>query len=382
MPLPVLFLIQHLGGGGTENHLYDLITGVNRDRIQPHVIHFAKKDGYVALKLNTFDWLPITYMPVSRAYDASGLGAVWRVRQYIRRHRIGVVVTFHFMADFIGTLAALGPGGPRVISSRRDMGFTRTSRQLGLGRWMARGMDRLIAVSDAVRQAIAQDEKIDPARIEVIYNGIDLESFCNERWDLPAERAVMGIKSTELVIGCVANFNPVKGHLTLVDAFARLQTLCPRIPLRLLLVGDGQMRPAIEARVVELGLGDRVILNGISRAVAREFQLSDILVLASETEGFSNSLVQAMAFRKPVIACRVGGNPEAITDGLNGYLVEPNNPLQLAEAMARLVRDPALRENLGQAGYDRACTQFTRSIMLEKTEELILRGLAMTSSGR
>jgi glycosyltransferase involved in cell wall biosynthesis len=373
MPLPVLFLIQHLGGGGTEHHLYDLITGVNRERIEPHVIHFAKKDGYVAGKLNALDWLPITYMPVTRAYDASGLGAAWRLRRYIRRHRIAVVVTFHFMADFLGTLAALGPGGPRVISSRRDMGFTRTTRQISLGRWMARGMDRLIAVSDAVRQAIARDEKIDPARIEVIYNGIDQETFGQERWDLPAERAALGIGPAELVIGCVASLSPVKCHLTLIDAFAQLLTLCPQLPLRLLLVGGGPMRSAIEARIAELGLGSKVILTGVSRAVAREIQLSDILVLASETEGFSNSLIQAMACRKPMIACRVGGNPEAITDGHDGLLVEPRDPAALAEAMARLACDPSLREQLGQAAYARVCTQFTRRLMLEKTEELILR---------
>jgi len=376
MAAAVLFMIQHLNQGGTEEHFGDLVRGVDRARIEPHVIHFNDRDGAVARALATCPGLKKTFIPVGKAYDASGLRAIWQVRRYLRRERIAAVVTFHFVADFIGTLAAWGRSGAAVISSRRDVGFTRTARQLRVGRWLGRGVDRYIAVSEAVRAAIERDERIAPGRTSVIYNGIDFAELDAQRWDVAAERSRLGIAPDEVLIGCVANFNPVKGHLTLIEAFARLRPLCPDVPLRLLLAGDGPLRAAIEAKISALGLAGAVILVGNSRQVTREFQISDVVVLASETEGFSNSLVQAMALGKPVVACRVGGNPEAVADEQTGLLVAPKNPAALAGALARLARDPALRRRLGEAGRARARECFTRRQMLERTQELILRVIA------
>ena len=373
MPAPVLFMIQHLHTGGTEDHFHDLIMGLDRALIEPHVIHFNDERGEVALRLAAQPWLHKTFIPVSKAYNTSGLRAIGRVRGYLRRRRIAAVVTFHFVADFIGTLAAAGPGGPPVISSRRDMGFTRTSRQIQIGRFLKYGVRRYVAVSEAVRQVIVRDEGVNPERIEVIHNGIDVEEFTARRWDLAAERARLGIAPDELVIGCIANFNPVKGHLTLVEAFARLRALCPDRPLRLLLAGDGPLRGAIENKIAELGLGAAVLMVGNSREVAREFQLADMVALASRTEGFSNSLVQAMALERPVVACRVGGNPEAVAEGETGLLVPPDDPAALAEALARLAQDDDLRRRMGQAGGERARRLFTRRAMIDKAQALILR---------
>jgi glycosyltransferase involved in cell wall biosynthesis len=207
----------------------------------------------------------------------------------------------------------------------------------------------------------------------VIYNGVDLDELDALRWDLPGERAKLGLSPEDCIIGCVANFNAVKGHLTLVDAFARLLTQRPEAPLKLLLAGDGPMRSAIEARVAGHGIGSSVILMGRSQAVSREFQLSDVVVLPSETEGFSNSIIQAMAYRKPVVACRVGGNPEAIEDGVTGLLVPPKDPETLAQALDRLVADEALRRRMGEAGRERVTREFTKQVMLRKTEAMIVR---------
>jgi glycosyltransferase involved in cell wall biosynthesis len=372
MAVPVLFLIQHLDQGGTEHHLYDLICGLDRTRFAPHVIYSTP--GIVSGKLAALTQrdgasVALREMHVTRAYDASAFKAIWQLRRYLRRHRIGLVVTFHFVADMLGTLAAAA-GGPPVISSRRDMGFTRTARQKWLGGKLDCGVTRYIAVSDAVRQAIVRDEQLPPRKVEVIHNGIDAAKLDAQAWNLVEERARQGIAPDEIVIGCVANFNPVKGHVTLAEAFGLLCQARPELPLRLLLAGEGEMRPQIEAMLDRYGVRNRAVMDGLSPAVAREFQMADLVVLPSDTEGFSNSIVQAMYYRKPVVACDVGGNPEAIVQGETGLLVPPRNPQAMAEALGRLAGDAALRATMGSAGHARAQREFTLCAMLTKTHQL------------
>ncbi len=368
--IPVLFVIQHLDQGGTEHHFHDLVIGLDRKIFRPHVAYF--NGGLVSDLIEQQGDTPIFFSRVMCAYNHAGLKTIWKLRQYIIRHRIQLVVTYHFVADFIGTLAASGLPGVRVISSRRDMGFTRSSRQKKIGHYLDRGVDRYVAVSNAVRQAVAQDEKVAPDKIDVIYNGIDLRELKQRQWSMDEERQKLGIKPGETVITCVSNFNKIKGHLTLIDAFARLQAMHATQPLRLILAGDGLLRTRIEEKVAGYGLVDQVNLVGISRNVERELMLADFAVLPSETEGFSNSIIQAMALRRPVVACRVGGNPEAIAEGQTGFLAEPRDADDLAKAMSKLVADPELRRTMGLAGEARAKKYFDKKAMISETENLFL----------
>jgi glycosyltransferase involved in cell wall biosynthesis len=177
------------------------------------------------------------------------------------------------------------------------------------------------------------------------------------------------------VIGSIANFNPIKGHLTLLEAFAKFRQQAPGFPAKLWLAGDRPMREAIVALIEKLNLGDSVILPGRSHMVARDYQIADAVVLASESEGFSNTIVEAMAFGRPVIACAVGGNPEAIRDGETGLLVPPKDADSLAGAFMKL-RDPELRGRLGEQGRANAMGQFSFGAMMEKTQRLLLKAVS------
>lgn len=372
MAYPILFMIQHLNCGGTEDHFHDLVSSLDPKLFEPHVIHFNDLNGIVALQIAGLSGVRREFIPINKAYDLSGFGAALAVRRYLRRHAIRAVLTYHFAADFIGTLAALGRGIP-VISSRRDMGFTRTSRQLKMGAWMDRGVTRYIAVSRAVGRAIAEQERIAPEKIEIIYNGIDQAELTGQRWDLAAARAKLGIAENEIVLGCIANLARVKRHNFLLDAFARLRERNPGLPVRLMLVGEGPMRPAIEARVRELGLAGSVILTGFSQEVTREFQLADIVVLASESEGLSNSLIKAMAFEKPVVTTAVGGNPEVVVDGETGYLVGLDDCEGFAATMERLARDAELRRRLGAIARGRVGELFSMGAMIASHERMLIK---------
>ena len=292
------------------------------------------------------------------------------MRRYIREHRIEAIVSFHFVADFICGLAATDLGVP-VISSRRDMGFTRTGRQKQAGRLLRGRFARWIAVSDAVRQAIHRDEAIPLDRIEVVYNGIDIDALDAHGCCREAERARHQIGDDELVVGCVANFNAVKRHVTLIEAVDRLRRSYPQLKLRLVLTGDGPERPNIEQRIHELNLGDTVILAGRSEQPTGALLAADIFVLPSESEGFSNAIVQAMACRRPVVACRVGGNPEAVDEGTTGFLVEPGDAEALARGIEPLLLDIDLRRRMGEAGRERALQHFSIDAMMRRTQQIV-----------
>lgn len=363
-------MIQHLDNGGSERHFHDLASNLDRSLFEPHVIYF--EGGEMSGRLENLGWMPVTNIPITRATDLKALAAALQIRKYIAKNKIQLMVTFHFVADFLGVLASFGRKRPTIVASRRDMGFTRTARQMKIGHWIDRRVSRYIAVSDAVRRAVSERERIDPNKIEVIYNGTDFDELRRPLWDIPEERKKAGIHEDDFVIGCIANFNPVKGHLTLVEAFAKLRAMAPEAPLKLWLAGDGPMREAIEEKIKSLKLEDCVILPGRSQVVARDYQIADVVVLASETEGFSNTIIEAMAFERPVVACAVGGNPEAIKDGETGLLVPPRDAEALARGLLKVVRDEELRRRIGLQGRARAMARFSFNTMMENTQRLLL----------
>ena len=179
-----------------------------------------------------------------------------------------------------------------------------------------------------------------------------------------------------MVIGCISNFNEFKGHLGLLDAFALMRARGPRLPLKLLLAGEGPTEPAIRARMAKLGVERDVLMVGHSSEVSRQFALSDLVVVPSRTEGFSNTLVQAMASARPVVAFRVGGNPEAIDHGRTGLLVEAGNILRLAETMHDLLQDPERGPRMGEAARKVACERFSSPKLRQRAQDLMLRTFA------
>ncbi|MEN6625652.1 MAG: glycosyltransferase [Candidatus Sumerlaeia bacterium] len=370
MAIPTLLIIQHLDNGGSERHFHDLASNLDRSVFEPHVIYF--EGGEMSGRLERLGWMPVTNIPITRATDMKALAAAWQIRKYLIAHKIRLMVTFHFVADFLGVLASLGRRRPAIVASRRDMGFTRTDKQKLIGHWIDRRVSRYIAVSDAVRHAVSDRERIGLDKIQVIYNGTDFDALRGQKWDIPAERKKFGVADDDLVIGCIANFNPVKCHLMLIEAFAKLKAMAPGAKLKLWLAGDGPMREAMVELIAKLKLGDSVILPGRSQTVAKDYQVSDVVVLPSESEGFSNTIIEAMAFERPVMACAVGGNPEAIRDGETGLLVPAKDSDAMAAALLKLTQDEGLRKKLGAQGRADAMRRFSFQAMMDTTQKLLL----------
>lgn len=235
---------------------------------------------------------------------------------------------------------------------------------------------RTIVLSDHVGRYIVEHGRVRPDRIRRVYYGLDPAPFecaaAAEPQARKAARAALGLGEDDFVSICVARFAPQKAHDVLLGAFARLRELLadggPRAVL--LLVGDdpfGDGRRRAQALAAELGLGDAARFLGIRRDVAELYALSDVFVMSSLWEGLGLVFLEAMAAGLPVVSTRVSAIPEVVLDGTTGLLVPARDPEALADALARLARDPGERARLGAAGHGRVREVFGLERMVEET---------------
>ncbi|MEX0985638.1 MAG: glycosyltransferase [Actinomycetota bacterium] len=227
----------------------------------------------------------------------------------------------------------------------------------------ARVTDGVIAVSDEVAEAFVRETGARRDRVHVVLNGVDTDRFPATA-DRDAVRRGLGFGPEARLVTCVANFKEQKGHRFLVEAAARVLPASEHV--HLLLVGDGDLRPAIEAQIAAVGLGDRVHLLGDRRDVAQILLASDAFVLPSLWEGFSVALVEAMASALPVIATAVSGTTQVMRDGETGWLVPPGDADALAGAMTQMLTDPAGAPARGRAARERVVSAFSASAQADR----------------
>jgi glycosyltransferase involved in cell wall biosynthesis len=221
--------------------------------------------------------------------------------------------------------------------------------------------DRVIVVSQAIG-SVVEEGGVPPGRLRLVYEGVP---------DRPASEGggeallALGVPRGVPVVGNVAALTGHKDHATLVEAMALLR---PRLPeARLVIAGEGELRPALEAQVRERGLGDRVVFAGFRRDLDRLLPAFSVFCLSSRLEGLGTSLLDAMAFGLPVVATAAGGIPEAVEDGVTGRVAPPGDPRALADALADVLGDEERRRAYGASGRRRFLERFTADHMVEET---------------
>jgi glycosyltransferase involved in cell wall biosynthesis len=258
------------------------------------------------------------------------------------------------------------------ISNRRDMGFNKSSRLRLLFRFVNHRYDCVVAPAQPILGGLGREERLDIRQMVWIPNGVDIDLFRPRNDEARRQqRAGLGLGDGDVAIGCVASFTPVKRHVDLVAAFARVVTSQPTA--RLLLIGDGPLRADITAQIAALGLDDSVRLLGNRPDIENVLPLLDGFVLASSTEGMSNALLEAMSCGLPLVATAVGGNLQLVEDGVNGLLVPANTPQALAVALERIALSAALRADLGAAGRARIEREFSLDGMVRSYDRLYHR---------
>jgi glycosyltransferase involved in cell wall biosynthesis len=359
-PRRILFVIDELDVGGTEQQLAELVRRLDRRAWTPTVCCF--RPGLIAREIEAGG----TRVVVIRKRARVDPFLVLALTRLMRRERIDVVQTYLFTANTWGRLAAFLARVPAIVTAERNVTMWEERYKPVVGRWL----DRFTAVttgnSEAVRQYLV--EKGLPARkVRVIYNGVNLARF-----DGPASpqmtRAELAIPPGHRVVGFVARLEPQKDPSTFLRAAARVVQRIPAVAF--LMVGGGALRAQLEHEAEALGLRDRIIFTGARRDVPRLLAALDVSVLSSVKEGMSNTIMESMAAGLPMVATRVGGNAELVIDGETGYLVPPRDPERLAEAIERVLEDPARARAMGRAAQARIAERFSIDAMVASTTAL------------
>lgn len=362
-PVPILYLIDLLNAfSGTEKHLYDLVTHIDRSRFSPFVVTFQGTEDCTRAIMRK--GTPVRILNIGKVYGRRPLALLGELRQFVRKERITLLQTFHTNPDIYGTVLSRLSGIPAVVSSRRDMGFDWNSRILASYRFLNRYVDRIICVSERIQRLVIENERVPAEKTVVIRNGVE-PAYLDRAVDPARERMKAGIPPDVPVAGVLANFNPVKGHFYFLDACRLIRLALPSA--HFVLSGAGPLQEELEARVRHLGLGECVHFLGHRRDVPEVLSLMDVLVAPSLSEGFSNTLIEALYLGKAVVATDVGGNPEVVLHGENGLLVPAKDPLAIAKAVLRFLRDPAFAARLGANGRTTVADRFLIGGMLEKT---------------
>ena len=368
-PTPtVLIVAPRLDIGGTEMHLARIVPRLRESgmNISLYVNERggALEDDLVSAGVPIFGSFRSTPRPLHV------ISTLFRLVMHLRRARPDLLHFFLPRPYLVGSLAAALVGQRRRIMSRRSLTNYKRGHPLlvQLERWAHRSTLALLANSNAVAEELF-DESNDRSKIGLIHNGVFVPPLVTAEARAVA-RARLNISSETCVIATVASLVGYKGHADLLAALARVRNELPQ-PWRLLIIGrDEGIGKQLARQAASQGLAENIIWLGERSDVAAVLNAVDVAVLASHQEGFSNSLLETMSQGIPTIATAIGGNLDAIVDGVSGLLVPIQSPEHLAIALRRLCSEPELRSRLGSAGRERVQQLFSLEACVTRYENL------------
>lgn len=355
----VLYLMRGLQGAGVEQEL------------------LCQPDGVLATRAEQCG-LAVWRRALRGEVD---LASALAIARRIRERGVDLVHMHTSHAHTLGVLGAAlcGRRRPATVVSRRVDFSIHKRRLLDFSRqkytW---GVDRIVCVSEMIRRVLVADG-LEPARLSVVHSGVDLSRF-EGVLDRGADyRKEFGLPAGAPVIGNVAHCAPHKAQADLVAAAPAVLARCPEA--RILIVGDGELRPALQAQARQLGVGERVLFPGFRTDVPALLRWFDVFCLPSRQEGLGTSVLDALALRRPVVATTAGGIPEMIESGRHGLLVPPGDPPALAQALVWMLEHPQEAASLGAAGRQRVEAEFTAERTAQATLEEYRRVLAARRAG-
>ena len=352
-PPLLVHIIFALGTGGLENGLVNIINRCPPSRYRHAIICLTRAEDF-ARRLTAHD-VEVIELHKKPGHD---LGMYWHLWQHLRRLQPAVVHTRNLAALETQALGLLLPGCKRIHGEHgRDIhDLDGSNRKYNtLRRFLSPLIHRFIAVSQDLSQWLIDTVRIPADKVVQIYNGVDTERFTPQASgpgstaaDIPDS---FRPKSNRIVIGTVGRLAAVKDQQLLLVALHQLLRERPELrdTLRLVIVGEGPERDALAAKIEKLALQNIVWLTGDREDIPDLLRTMDVFVLPSLGEGISNTILEAMASGLPVIASAVGGNPELVQEGQTGLLFPAGDADNLRGALARLIDNQALRQEMGRA---------------------------------
>ncbi|HEY8134329.1 MAG TPA: glycosyltransferase [Thermoanaerobaculia bacterium] len=371
--IKVLKFVAAFGWGGTERQFVNLGLGLDPSRFS---IHFGclRRFGVLLEELEARG-IPVVDYDVSSFRSVGAIAAQWRLARDIRRMGIRIVHTYGFYGN-VFAIPAAKLAGASVIASIRDMGVYLSPSQRIAQRWVCGLADHILVNAAAIKEWLIADG-YDGDKITAIPNGIDLSRFAP-----PAQsgnlHSSLGLPADAPLVAAIGRVSRLKG---LEDFLAAAAIVAPRFPAaRFLIIGepsftsrgrkivvDGSYNDELTRLAARLGLQERVIFTGFRSDVEQILPELAVSVLPSLSEGLSNTLLESMAAGLPVVATRVGGTAEVVRDSENGLLVDPGDPVSLAEGIGRLLDAPQFAAQLGQAARRRIAERYSMRLLVENT---------------
>ncbi|MGD9489363.1 MAG: glycosyltransferase [Calditrichaceae bacterium] len=358
--IKIAYIIDEINIGGTENQLLTLVKGIDRDGFEPHIICLRSTP---ALKNIKFD-VKIKILGMRKILSLNGVRKLIECALYVKKHKLNIVQVFFFDATLVGVLASKLAGVEQIIASRRDLGYWITPMLKRSLNFLDHFTDHYIVNSLAISKYLQKDENINPAKIKIIYNGMTINQKSQEFLDI--KNTLFNKKS--FVVGLVANLNrSVKRPDVFVDAAI---FVCRKVEnIEFVIIGDGYLRMGLEEKVSISGLKDKIHFTGQTENVAGYLKKMDLGVLTSDSEGFSNTLIEYMAAGLPIVATDIEANRELLNEGENGALFKAGEPETLAEKILELYASPGLRQKYSSNNLKKAL-EFSERIMIDRHEDV------------
>jgi glycosyltransferase involved in cell wall biosynthesis len=374
----ILYVIGTLGIGGSERHLVSVARALTQRGWRVSVYSLA---GNGPLGKDIIDaGARLYFSPIQRGQKPMSLVArVFRLAVaavhllFVMMRRRFAIVHFFLPAAYLtgAPLAALARIKIRIMSRRSLNLYQRHYGSLYrlLEHRLHRTMTAIVGNSRSVVRELEDEEGVPRSRLALIYNGLDAARY-GDNSSRDVMRASLGANASTLVLVIVANLIPYKGHRDLIEALGSANKNMPA-DWRLLVVGrDDGIENALRAQSAALGIGDKISFLGLRRDIPEILNASDVGLLCSHEEGFSNAILEGMAAGLPMIVTDVGGNAEAVCDGETGLVVPARDAKRLAEAIVHLATDPAFRKQFGMAGRERVAKYFTFARCIDGYEAL------------
>lgn len=377
MQRSILHLIEGFREGGSERQAVQqarLLHGTGS-----YHIHVAclNGEGVLRAEVERLGLGRIPEYPLTGFYDRNAVMQVRRFAHYLREHKIDVVQTHDFYTNIFGMAAAALARVPVRIAARRETTGTRTWTQKRVEHIAYNFAHAIVANAEAVREQLVR-ENVRARKIEVIHNGLDIRRVTPQataKRDAVLAGFGLPCEASRRFVTIVANLRlGVKDHPTFLRAAQRVYERMPGAAF--VIAGEGPLTESVRALAVQLGLGSATFFTGRCDRVAELLAVSDVCVLSSRAEGFSNSILEYMAARRPVVVTDVGGAREMVEDGETGYLVQAGDDQTMAARIISLLDEPERAREMGERGRRVVEDRFSCAAQLRRIQELYDRLLA------
>jgi len=358
MKIHIQHVLLSLQPGGLENGVVNVVNRLAPDQFQSSIC-CLKHAGEFAARLG-----PEVTIHEMGWKGGNDLMLPFRLARLFRRTRPDIVHTRNAESFYYAFLGAKLAGIKCIIHSEHGRAFNDRPIRFRVQRWFSRHIQALFSVSRQLKGELVARIGIPEQRIQVLYNGVDLERFGSGQ--RAAVRRQLDLRESDIVVGSVGRLVPVKNYELLLKAVAALG----RKDVMMVLVGEGPARAGLEALATSLGMEQQVRFLGHRDDVTSLLSAMDIFVLPSLNEGMSNTLLEAMASGVASIASDVGGNPEVITHERNGYLFASGDEAALIGQLRTLCSDAGLRGSLAAAGREHITREFSIQAMIARYEHL------------